>query len=46
MQSTKGRDKTCCLIQYLADLYEACIKYSNIPLIKDNAIDMISRKRA
>lgn len=38
MQTTKGRDKICCLIQYLADLYEACIKFSNIPEIRDSEL--------
>ncbi|CAD8153863.1 unnamed protein product [Paramecium octaurelia] len=46
MQTTKGRDKICCLIQYLADLYEACIKFSNIPEIQAASSDMFSKKIA
>ena len=30
MSSSKGRDKICAVIQYFADFYIHCVKYSNI----------------
>ena len=33
MKTSKGRDKICGVMQYLADFYATCIKHSNIPEI-------------
>jgi hypothetical protein len=34
MSTTKGRDKICSLIQYVADLHLQCIKHTNIPEVQ------------
>ena len=34
MSSSKGRDKICSIIQYHADFYLACVKYTNLNEVK------------
>ena len=33
MKTCKGRDKICSVIQYLAEFYYSCNKYSEIPQV-------------
>ena len=38
MKTCKGRDKICSVIQYLAEFYYSCNKYSEIPEVIDEFI--------
>jgi hypothetical protein len=34
MKTSRGRDKICSIFQYVAELYYACNKYSEIPEVR------------
>ena len=38
MKTCKGRDKICSVIQYLAEFYYSCNKYSEIPEVIDEFV--------
>lgn len=42
MKTSKGRDKICSLFQYVADLYYACNKYSEITEVRERFLEGLS----
>ena len=45
LNTSKGRDKFCQLLQYLANLYITCMKQSSIwgPLVKQGKVDSFNK---